>query len=573
MNIIFNSIGKKIFIIIVFAVTIIAGLVFLSLNCFDKISRIAGITQSGLNYEIMVNHVSMGFDRYVSNSSEDNYQKVLKMVTELSYTDGQIGSLYRLLKEGNSIDLAVKIYREKTGDPQLTYDKSIGIIQMLMGTRILEKLSIATDRAHNATKAWKRLIEQYHEKKDAEARKKIAAQFESIEKQMPELLKAFHSSMEEVANYFSGKIIKIFIIISLVAITLISTIAFLITRSITGPLQHTVKFVELVSKGNFKETLNIKSSDELGKMANTMNNMSSNLRDMIKEIIHGIEQLNMSAGHLTKISDKVSGTALDNDCKANTVSVAAEEMSSNMSIVAKNMEISALKTDAVVVAVEEMTNTINEIGKNSEVAKMIIDKAETRSKSASEQMNQLGRVAGAIGNVTEAILDISEQTKLLSLNATIEAARAGEAGKGFTVVANEIKELAKQTDNSTHDIKKQIEEIQSSTKVSMEEINEIASVISKTSLIVATVATSVEEQSIATREIAQNISIVSEGTSDVNNNIAESSAVANEITQSIEEIHQSTDEMKNSSSQAKDQSKRLSELASNLNKMMKQFTV
>ncbi len=135
-----------------------------------------------------------------------------------------------------------------------------------------------------------------------------------------------------------------------------------------------------------------------------------------------------------------------------------------------------------------MTSTINEIARNTEIAKSITDKAVHRSKSATDQMDKLGKVAGTIGQVTETIADISEQTNLLSLNATIEAARAGEAGKGFAVVANEIKELASQTAVSTRDIKEQIDEIQSSTQVSVEEINEVSDVIVEISQIVTTIA-------------------------------------------------------------------------------------
>ena len=111
----------------------------------------------------------------------------------------------------------------------------------------------------------------------------------------------------------------------------------------------------------------------------------------------------------------------------------------------------------------EMTSTINEIARNSEKARTITHESASRAQDVAVKVNALGNAAQEVGNVTETITEISAQTNLLALNATIEAARAGEAGKGFADVANEIKELARQTAEATLEIKGQIEGIQNST--------------------------------------------------------------------------------------------------------------
>ncbi len=576
MNIIFNSIGKKITTITILAVIIICCLIFMSLNFFSKINNIGKINKIAFQYELLTKNASIEFEKYLSDSSESNYKALIDIINLLSLFDGRIGKIYSILKNGHSVDEVYDIYAKELNDPFTTKEslnKTVVLINSLMGSDLIEDTVKITNLAHTFTGNWHNIIQQLHEQKNPEALKELVSQFKTVEQQFPENLKHFHTSMDKIVEHLLSKIKILFLIICSVAIIIISIVAFFIIRSITVPLKYTVSYVESVANGNFKNSLDLKSSDELGMMVASVNAMSRNLRDMVKDIKTGVERLNNSASELTALSNELSDTAIQNSEKSNSVSAAAEEMSSNMSIVAQNMDISADNVNSVVTAVEEMSTTIAEIAKNTESAKNVTDKAVDSSKRASENISALGAIAQSIGKVTEAITEISEQTNLLSLNATIEAARAGEAGKGFAVVANEIKELAKQTSKFTLDIKSQIAQIQFSANTSVQEIKEVSSIVLEISNIVATISAAIEEQSIATKEISQNMATVSCRVKEVNENVTQSSEVASDITTSIVDVHNSTDKMNTNSADVRKSALALSDFADRLNKMMERFKI
>ena len=360
----------------------------------------------------------------------------------------------------------------------------------------------------------------------------------------------------------------------LIASVLLSfVIAFIIIKGITDPLANGVDFAKKMSEGNLTQTFDIDQKDEIGILAGALNEMGKNLREMFEDINAGVETLSSSSTELSAISQQMSAGSEQTSGKANTVATAAEEMSTNMNSVSAATEQASTNLGMVAAASEEMTSTVSEIAQNSEKARSITGEAVSQAKSASEGVNKLGKAADEIGKVTEAITEISEQTNLLALNATIEAARAGEAGKGFSVVANEIKDLAKQTAAATLEIKEKISGIQDSTKGTVTEIEQISKVINDVNEIVSTIATAVEEQSVTSKEIAENVAQASQGIQEVTENVSQSSSVSGEIAGDISEVNQTAGEISNSSSQVNMSAQELMNLAGELKEMVSKFTV
>ena len=213
-----------------------------------------------------------------------------------------------------------------------------------------------------------------------------------------------------------------------------------------------------------------------------------------------------SAQALEATAVRMADTASRASEATTTVAAAAEEATTNVSIVASSTD--------------EMGKSVNEIAMQMNQSTTIAAQAVARAASTTATITALSRSAERIGSVIRLISDIAAQTNLLALNATIESARAGEAGKGFAVVASEVKNLAAQTARATEEIGVQIQEIQSITRKSVEDISEIQAIIDEINIISVTIHAAVEEQSAATREIARSTQEAALGAQEVARNIS-----------------------------------------------------
>ncbi|MDA8133574.1 MAG: methyl-accepting chemotaxis protein [Desulfobacteraceae bacterium] len=569
------SVGKKISLIIVLFLAGISLLVGLSFIFFGKINQISSINKVSSDYEVLYHISRLAFEQYKTTGKGEHYETLKASLGSMTRKDSAIPIIYRALKGGKSKEEALAEYRRVTQvDPRLPgQTEAANLVETMMGRPELENMVALSDEAHAFSSEWMTLADAFS-RADNDAGKTAAAdKIRAIEEKLPDMLKHYQEAVASIAAYLLGMVKKIFLLISTVMGGLVIMIAFFITRSITRPLALTVSHVKEISQGNFLNSLEIKNRDELGAMVTAMNEMSLQLREMVRDIKADTDTLNHSAAGLSRISDRVSETASGNAGKSADVSRAALEMSANMSDVSAAMASSSENTASVVAAVEEMTATIGEIARNTVTAKSIADNAVVKSEAAMAQMEKLNGMALAINQVTEAIRDISEQTDLLSLNATIEAARAGEAGKGFAVVANEIKELSKQTSAATQNIKAQIEDIQSTTSTTLGGIQDISAIVTEVNRIIHTIASAVEEQSIVTGEIAGNAATVSQSIETANEKVAHSASVSGEITRAIDQVSRASDEMNESSSQMRENSKALSELADSLGRRIQRFKV
>ncbi|HHB77421.1 MAG TPA: HAMP domain-containing protein [Desulfobulbus sp.] len=370
------------------------------------------------------------------------------------------------------------------------------------------------------------------------------------------------------------KITTALILFAVVTSLCLFLLIFITSLILQGIRKATAVALELAEgEGDLTKRMNLDTKDEVGMLGQAIDKMLDNLSAMVKQIQEITTSLDNSNSELTAVSGEMNEATENVAGRASMVAAAAEEMSANMDTVTVAVEDASHNVASVASSTEEIASISEEIAENTEKARDITTKAVSQAANSSDRVNELGRAADEIGKVTETITEISEQTNLLALNATIEAARAGEAGKGFAVVANEIKELAKQTADATLEIKTRIEGIQKSTKGTVSEIEEISKVINEINEIVSGISSSVETQTTTTTAIAGNINQASQGIMEVTENVSQASTVSKEVAQDIAEVDQSSGQVLENTTNVIKTAEQLNTLAGQLQHLVGNFKV
>ncbi|MGB7438225.1 MAG: methyl-accepting chemotaxis protein [Candidatus Acidiferrum sp.] len=283
-------------------------------------------------------------------------------------------------------------------------------------------------------------------------------------------------------------------------------VSLFLSRKISAATSAVLQQAEAIASGDLSAAeAKVQSEDELGDLTRAINKMHSSLKEVIHSISDTAQSVANASEEFSAVSQQISANSEETSAQANAVSSATEQVNRGLQTVAS--------------ATEEMSASIREIAKNTTEAAKVADGAMKNASETNAIVGKLGESSAEIGQVIKVITSIAQKTDLLALNATVEAARAGEVGAGFAVVANEVKELAKQTAAATEDISRKIETIQADAKGAVEAIESISGVIGQVNAISGTIATAVEEQSATTSEMSRNISEAAKGAGEVAQNI------------------------------------------------------
>jgi len=315
----------------------------------------------------------------------------------------------------------------------------------------------------------------------------------------------------------------------LVALAVLSLLARVIVRSITGPLLRVRTALAAVADGDLTVTTGVRSRDEVGQMAGALDQALAGLRRTIAAVADSAAQMTASSGRLDAVSSELTTSSNAAAAQAAQVSQSAREISG--------------AAGSMTTATYEMNSSIGEISQQALSASQVAAEAVQTVSETSRAVEALDTASQEIGEIIRTITSIAEQTNLLALNATIEAARAGAAGAGFAVVASEVKELARETAQATDDITGKISAIQNTTEAAISSIGQISSVIRQINEKQATIASAVEEQTAVTQQMGTSVAEISSGSAQVATTIEDISTGTDHTTRAATTTAESATEL------------------------------
>jgi len=260
------------------------------------------------------------------------------------------------------------------------------------------------------------------------------------------------------------------VILVMLGILLVGCIILLVRWLVVNKLKSLQRLMAEASEGNLLVRSDIKSSDEIGLLCESFNQMILAQMEIVKAVKNSSVELTAVSEEMASSSEEVSGSTTAISQKTQLVAQAMENASDfSMETSQVLMELSALiqiaknKAASASIKSERSIEAANEGKVTVDAVMQSMNTIHDKTREAEKVITLLNEYSQKIGMINESITGVAKQTNLLALNAAIEAARAGESGRGFAVVAEEVRKLAEQSNAEAGNISQLISKITENT--------------------------------------------------------------------------------------------------------------
>ena len=338
-------------------------------------------------------------------------------------------------------------------------------------------------------------------------------------------------------------------------------LVWLMARSVTRPILGVAHMLEDIAsgEGDLTRRLAYDKRDELGELASWFNRFLDKLQPIIAEVKRSVQDARSTADQSAAIASQTSAGMEQQYRQVDQVATASHEMSATAQDVARSAAQAAHAARDADQATREGLTVIDRT--TTSIGHLAADMS-----TAMAQVEGLAANSEQIGSVLEVIRAIAEQTNLLALNAAIEAARAGEAGRGFAVVADEVRNLARRTQESVEETRQVIEQLQNGTQ-------EVVSSMSNSHRQAQGSVEQVGQAVTALRQIGDAVTVISDMNLQIASAAEQQSAVAEEINSNVATIRDVTESLSEQANESARVSQTLNSLANQQQGLMDQFRV
>ncbi|TDF80836.1 methyl-accepting chemotaxis protein [Pseudomonas sp. H9] len=351
------------------------------------------------------------------------------------------------------------------------------------------------------------------------------------------------------------------LLMALAAAVLGLIVIWMTARGVTRPILGVAAMLKDIAsgEGDLTRRLDYTRKDELGELVSWFNRFLDKLQPVIANVKASVQDARGTADQSAAIASQTSAGMQQQYREVDQVATASHEMSATAQDVARNAAQAAEAARGADLATREGLELIRSTTR-------AIEQLACEMNAGMEEVQQLASRSEQIGSVLEVIRAIAEQTNLLALNAAIEAARAGEAGRGFAVVADEVRNLAKRTQDSVEEIRTVIEGLQQGTR------EVVGSMHSSHRQAQGSVAQA--EQAVpALQRIGDAVAVITDMNLQIASAAEEQSAVAEEVNRNVASIRDVTESLSEQAQESAQISQALNRLANHQQSLMATFKV
>lgn len=258
-----------------------------------------------------------------------------------------------------------------------------------------------------------------------------------------------------------------FILLVTVIVVLISlVIGVLVGRTVTRPLRNVSEMMKEIAdgEGDLRQRLPEEGTDEISELGRRFNAFVIKIQTTIREVGATTDQVASAAEELSRVANETRASVQEQGSETDQIASAITEMAATIQQISGNAsEVESAASDADRMA--------RDGGETIASAQGAVNKLSEEIQESALSINALAEKSDDIQRVLDVIRAVTEQTNLLALNAAIEAARAGDHGRGFSVVADEVRQLARRSAESADQIREMIDGFVSETRSAVERMN------------------------------------------------------------------------------------------------------